>query len=1166
MATLEIIAKLRNMISPEAAKVKADVDEMAKAVEGADQKTVSFAKSAGEVEAKLDALASSVGDAGTKVETLAQGMDKADTQVGEFAKGVGEADTKLDTLAQGISEADVKAAAFAQRQRMLTTEMNKLSKEVASGKLSVAEAAQKYDAFAKTLVKVETVAPQVTQSLENIDQGAKKGAISWTELNQAVELVKTGYGMIKDVAQQVYDVIGEGAKIQAAQATFENLAASIDTTATALNTQLRQATGGMVSDADLMVAANRFVAMGLANTQQEAGELANIATQLGVAFRGDAVTGMEELALMLANQSIPRLDSFGVSAGQVRSRIKELMEANQGMSRETAFMTAFMEQAEVTMNKIGDASETVAGQLSVAEANAKNFSDAFKATFSEELIANINAVAGGVFETQEKSASFGETLAKIATNVSFLGFIRLAKDEIKTLGDESRNAEGRISGMGGVAEKSMTGVASKTKDSKDAAIEHTAAVKAQREAILANSAAVDGWAASLNTIITLTPQAATASHAHATALYQSSDAYAEFRDKVMQTNSVMTEEEAAFRQSQAAAAAANEQFFAGVNATNQYREAVAAMNTTLGDYFAEAAEGGNELALFTSNLDQLGESTYTVSNLTAEQTADLDRMQTAYEKASQTIRDYELGVKGANMTDEERNKKIEEQQAIMATLSTNMQPLLDAGTTMASNNNALTISTSAVNQELYSMIAAGDGSATSIAAAGLALGIFDEAAAEAYLKTAVLKIELEKLAAAYSAGDISLQTMMTGMQTAVQEVGEMSLSLNDATGSVNLFDQSTVVAATDTESLIAKMGEVPDEINTEIDLETGRAMGAISEYINRLNSIPDRIETNVAVVGAGGDVTRASGGYQNPEGRSSGGRVDAFNAYLVGDAPGGGITPYTELFIPDQPGFIANNESLQRLMKSSEGGAAVSSGNMDIGLLGSSSSYQEATRAAEEAIDQIVSTMGDIPDTISTEMTVDISSGLSQLYDFVGAVDSMRPQLDVSVSTGAGQAVLDDFLGSIPEQAVVEVEVAPTYSPPEDHGGYLNSDPERRNSGGRVDAFNAYLVGDASGGGITPYTELFIPDQPGFIVNNETLRRMMGNGGGADSLAPFVPPTPTFGGGGNSGGTTVQIVNQFNTPVSQDMVSQIAAAQRQAVDQALAERDRRASSMTRMRG
>lgn len=152
----------------------------------------------------------------------------------------------------------------------------------------------------------------------------------------------------------------DAAKLEPTRVTFDNLSKSIGSTADAMLKKLRPAAMGIVSDADLMQAANKLMAMGLAETEEEAAKLTEMATTLGMAMGEDATVSMENFALMLANQSIPRLDSFGISSGKVRERILELMEADKSLTRETAFMTAVMEQGEAAMEKVGDISGTSA--------------------------------------------------------------------------------------------------------------------------------------------------------------------------------------------------------------------------------------------------------------------------------------------------------------------------------------------------------------------------------------------------------------------------------------------------------------------------------------------------------------------------------------------------------------------------------------------------------------------------------------------------------------------------------------------------------------------------------------------------------------------------------------------------------------------------------------
>jgi len=196
-----------------------------------------------------------------------------------------------------------------------------------------------------------------------------------------------------DAVKRVWEFSKEGAQIEKVRDTFDSLTVSIGETSDAMLMDLREATAGMVADTELMASANRFLSMGLATTGDEASKLAEIAVTLGGAMGKNATAAMEEFALLLSNQSIPRLDTFGISAGKVRERIKELQDANENMSRETAFMTAVMEEAAISMDKLGGAVPT--DEFTRFEVSVKNLSDDMKVLASDgvgPLVGGLNAL------------------------------------------------------------------------------------------------------------------------------------------------------------------------------------------------------------------------------------------------------------------------------------------------------------------------------------------------------------------------------------------------------------------------------------------------------------------------------------------------------------------------------------------------------------------------------------------------------------------------------------------------------------------------------------------------------------------------------------------------------------------------------------------------------
>ncbi|MCB0015753.1 MAG: hypothetical protein KDE34_27755, partial [Anaerolineales bacterium] len=277
-----------------------------------------------------------------------------------------------------LQSVEVSAKEAETNVKALDAKYRELIKDVAAGNRTLDQAQREYKDFSKELGVVGSQ--------------SDKARIDFVALNQAVELGKTIFNQAAQAIEAAYETLQEGAQVEAATRTFESLAASIDTTADALLGNLRMATQGMISDLDLMRSANQFTAMGLATTGEEAGRLAEIGSTLGAAFRGDAVAGMEEFALLLANQSIPRLDTFGISAGAVRSRIAELQEQTPGLSRETAFMTAVLEEADITMAKLGDSATNAAGEMAELQASAKNTGDTLKREFAEGLTPTLAAL------------------------------------------------------------------------------------------------------------------------------------------------------------------------------------------------------------------------------------------------------------------------------------------------------------------------------------------------------------------------------------------------------------------------------------------------------------------------------------------------------------------------------------------------------------------------------------------------------------------------------------------------------------------------------------------------------------------------------------------------------------------------------------------------------
>lgn len=156
----------------------------------------------------------------------------------------------------------------------------------------------------------------------------------------------------QDLAQQVDQIAG----------AYERLAA---VSLREGGAQLGEATMGGMSDVNAAQMAMKLISMDLAKSNEDAAELLGIATQL-TRLSGGSIQGLLPL---LTNQSSLRLDEFLVS-GDAVERLKEQYEA-AGMESGEAFMRAFREEAQRTLDAAGPVAPTMAEQEAAGAANLK---------------------------------------------------------------------------------------------------------------------------------------------------------------------------------------------------------------------------------------------------------------------------------------------------------------------------------------------------------------------------------------------------------------------------------------------------------------------------------------------------------------------------------------------------------------------------------------------------------------------------------------------------------------------------------------------------------------------------------------------------------------------------------------------------------------------------
>ena len=228
------------------------------------------------------------------------------------------------------------------------------------------------DSFSSVMSKYSSAMGKATADTKTFDDAAKKSDGGLTGLNNTMNNLMGVFAGIQ-ILNVAGDMIALGNAANATKATFTALNGDVATATNTLNA-LRAATGGIVADTELMAGANRLLAMNIATTGQQAADLAGVAVNLGRAFGQDAASAIENFSLMIANQSLLRLDSLGISAAAVRERMKELAAEFPEMDKQARFTQATLEQATVTVDRLGSsiqAAQTPVAQLQTTFENLK---------------------------------------------------------------------------------------------------------------------------------------------------------------------------------------------------------------------------------------------------------------------------------------------------------------------------------------------------------------------------------------------------------------------------------------------------------------------------------------------------------------------------------------------------------------------------------------------------------------------------------------------------------------------------------------------------------------------------------------------------------------------------------------------------------------------------
>lgn len=304
--------------------------------------------------------------------------------------GIAEAGKSIGGLGQTAKKTDLELALARQNTAKYASATRAMAKEVNSGGISMEAAESKLAAMRTELGIGETA--------------TRKSGMRFTELKAKLDLASAAISMTKATFTQLWGALEEGAALNLAKDRFDNLTASIGTTSEALMTGLSAATGGMVSNAELMSSATSMISLGLAKSQQEVIDIVSLSSQLG--------WDQQQLVMTLSNNSVMRLDALGLGMDDVKKRAKEL-EA-QGYSTDKAFDMAVIQAGQAKLELLGSAADTGAGAMQRMEVATTNMKDALLSFIAMRSEGAIVGAANAMDAVGEASAAGHSNLRNFA--------------------------------------------------------------------------------------------------------------------------------------------------------------------------------------------------------------------------------------------------------------------------------------------------------------------------------------------------------------------------------------------------------------------------------------------------------------------------------------------------------------------------------------------------------------------------------------------------------------------------------------------------------------------------------------------------------------------------------------------------------------------------------
>lgn len=242
----------------------------------------------------------------------------------------------------------------------------------------------------------------------------KQVGASIVVINQAMELgAKFARGMV-----EAYDFAKMGAEVEKTEFAFSQMTAAVGADANALLVEMRNLTGGTISDFDLMQKAAKATTLGV--PIEKVGEFAEIARAAAAAMGESTSFMFDSIVTGTARQSKLILDNLGIIINMEQVYRDETAKLGHELSeteKKQAFMNAVIVQGQDIIRNIGDTSELASEKFAMFEATITNVKNKIAEVIGAEF-ADVLSDWSDELNTFVKSAEFDKMVTSLVRFVN----------------------------------------------------------------------------------------------------------------------------------------------------------------------------------------------------------------------------------------------------------------------------------------------------------------------------------------------------------------------------------------------------------------------------------------------------------------------------------------------------------------------------------------------------------------------------------------------------------------------------------------------------------------------------------------------------------------------------------------------------------------------------